>query len=542
MKYLNAWLLVAAGLIVACVCEVDAAERRAATDTSSVGSTPVTGQLRRTPPPRPEARLLIRGRLIVKADVGLRAATPLIVEDRGAGGYLDVVHEGPGFEGTPVVEDIGGGRYRVTLQTSDRLPVGLYRGMFRARMCTESPCANVIAGTSTSAQYRVNVKWANPGEWETFQRNAAHTGYVPVAVRASRITKIWERDGFDPGRPTIISNGITTGNGMAFVSYRDADFVWTLSALREADGFEVWRRQFETAQLNAPSVTGARVFVATTGHETTYLWSFEAADGTPRFQSPFDFQWGNVLAPTVSNGIAYTNGGYFGGGIYAYDADDGMPLWTGFSGANDASTPAIKDGMAYYYNGDAMKIYDAFDGSVLGLIADPYDPQWSGYSYNGAPMAGSTDHVVSFSGTQYSIGRPLVNYSPASGAARWRTARRYRTQPAFMDGVIYSGSHSPKSFDAIDEATGQVLRSWVPAASDTRFYNNVVLTKNLAFVSTDRAVYAIDLATHQPVWSYRAPLGVSSVLSTAETSQIDLTAESGCAGLAYRCQSARAAP
>jgi outer membrane protein assembly factor BamB len=30
----------------------------------------------------------------------------------------------------------------------------------------------------------------------------------------------------------------------------------------------------------------------------------------------------------------------------------------------------------------------------------------------------------------------------------------------------------------------------------------VVVTKNLAFVSTNRAVYAIDLATHQPVWSY----------------------------------------
>jgi len=71
--------------------------------------------------------------------------------------------------------------------------------------------------------------------------------------------------------------------------------------------------------------------------------------------------------------------------------------------------------------------------------------------------------------------------------------------------VVYAGSNTPKSFDAIDEATGQVLWSWVPPVSDLRFHRNVVVTDNLVFVSTDRAVYALDLATRQPVWSYPTP-------------------------------------
>jgi outer membrane protein assembly factor BamB len=221
-----------------------------------------------------------------------------------------------------------------------------------------------------------------------------------------------------------------------------------------------------------------------------------------------------VLAPTIVDGIAYTNGGYYGGGVYAFDADDGMALWSRFSGDDDMTTPAVADGHAYFYDGGALRIYDAFDGSVVGNISDPYDPEW-GYSHHGAPMLGSPDHVFSFSGGAFSgrassqveqyESRPLLDFSPAANSVRWRTAKDYKTQPAVADGVVYAASNDPKSFDAIDEETGQVLWSWVPGTADTEFHRNVVVTRNLAFVSTNRALYAIDLATHRPVWSSPTP-------------------------------------
>lgn len=79
------------------------------------------------------------------------------------------------------------------------------------------------------------------------------------------------------------------------------------------------------------------------------------------------------------------------------------------------------------------------------------------------------------------------------------------THPATAKGVVYAGSNAPQSFDAIDEVTGQILWSWVPQPPDLRFHRNVVVTDNLVFVSTDRAVYALDLTTRQPVWSYPTP-------------------------------------
>jgi len=180
-------------------------------------------------------------------------------------------------------------------------------------------------------------------------------------------------------------------------------------------------------------------------------------------------------------------------------------LWSRFNGDDDMTTPAVENGRVHYYeDGVGLLVYDSSNGNTTASIADPTAPEWFGYSYRAAPMLGSPDHVIAPSGNN-SGGRYLVNYSPANNASRWTSAKTYAGTPAIKDGVIYATSNHPKALDAIDEATGQILWSWVPASSDTAFYNNVVVTRNLVFVSTNRATYAIDLATRQPVWSTATP-------------------------------------
>jgi hypothetical protein len=46
---------------------------------------------------------------------------------------------------------------------------------------------------AASVPYRVMLKWVNVAEWETFQRNAGHTGHVPIVVNPVRIAKKWQR-------------------------------------------------------------------------------------------------------------------------------------------------------------------------------------------------------------------------------------------------------------------------------------------------------------------------------------------------------------
>lgn len=78
------------------------------------------------------------------------------------------------------------------------------------------------------------------------------------------------------------------------------------------------------------------------------------------------------------------------------------------------------------------------------------------------------------------------------------------TQPAVAHGVIYAGHWSPV-LDALSETTGEVLWSWPGMPGDNGFHRNVIVTDNLLFVSSDQAVYALDLETHEPVWSYPVP-------------------------------------
>ena len=416
------------------------------------------------------------------------------------------------LEQNPAITRIDERNFRVEVRVASGLAEGTYTGYVELKTCRDEACAYAIPGGTLYVPFEVIVE--DPanialGEWETFQRDAGHSGYVPATFHPRAFAYKWEWY-----RPTGYINTVATASGLVFVS----DYIYfgpaTLRALRENDGGEAWQQTFQNyPALNPPAAANGKVYIATTGHEKTFLWAFHADTGLPVFQNSFAAQWSHVLAPTIRDGRVYTNGGAGGGGVYAYYDTAGDLLWSKFSGDDEMTTPAVDQSRVYHYDGTALVTYDVATGLKLSSTSDPYNPS-QGYSYHGAPMLGQADSVTTFSGGVFSGGlssveqsnsRALINFSVAGNAVRWSTLRTYMTQPATAKGIVYAGSNAPKSFDAIDEATGQVLWSWVPQSPDLGFHRNVVVTDNLVFVSTDRAVYALDLTTHQPVWSYPTP-------------------------------------
>lgn len=421
------------------------------------------------------------------------------------------------LERQPTITRIDGREFRVQVRVADGLAEGNYRGYLELKTCLDEDCLSAIPRGTLYVAYEVKVddpKKFVLGEWETFQRDAGHTGYVPATFRPSSFTYKWQWRRPTSGTLGFI-NPVATAPGLVFVSDDEYFGSPSLRALREDNGSEVWQQAFPNfPALNPPAASDGKVYVATTGHQQTFLWAFDANSGAPVFQNSFAGQWPHVLAPTIHGGRAYTNGGYYGGGVYAYDATGGDLRWSKFAGDDDMTTPAVDDSRVYYYSGTALLTYDIETGATLSSTPDPYAPG-QGYSHHGAPMLGLPDSVTTFSGGAFSgrasssveqfDARSLINFSVDNNRARWRSSRAYITQPATAKGVVYAGSNSPKSFDAINEATGQILWSWVPPASDLKFHRNVVVTDNLVFVSTDRAIYALDLTTRQPVWSYPTP-------------------------------------
>jgi outer membrane protein assembly factor BamB len=257
--------------------------------------------------------------------------------------YLNVAPVDPIFDANPVVTPLGNGRYTVALVTARQAAVGDYSGAVTLRMCSEVPCVNVIAGSTTTVPYRVRID--RPAlivpEWQTFQGNAGHTGFVPVTLDPTKFAKAWEWRRTSTGVLGFI-NAVATENGKVFVT--DDEYFGSLTslyALNEADGTLAWRQDFINAPaLNPPAAANGVVYAATTGHSDTFLWAFKASDGSLMFKSAFDGQWPHVLAPTVRDNRVFTNGGYFGGGTYALDAQTGARQWAQFAGDDDMSTPA----------------------------------------------------------------------------------------------------------------------------------------------------------------------------------------------------------
>ena len=507
-----AWLMLVAWALVAC---------GGGTGTSADGeqtkslSKPFVGKPRLTVAVTPSsfALTLSEG---ARQDVNLMV-TVVGFRSAAASVFLSVAPLDAVFAPDPVVTRLAGGRHAVLLRTAPSLPVGEYSGVVTLRLCRESPCARAIAGTTVTVPYTVSVQGSASvaPEWQTHQGNAAHTGYVPVALNPARFAYAWEWRRSTTGVLGFI-NAVVTEGGRVFVT--DDEYhgpLTSLYALNETDGSLAWRQDFlNYPALNPPAVANGIVYAATTGHENTFLWAFRANDGTPVFKSAFAGQWSHVLAPTVRDGRVFTNGGYYGGGVYGYDASSGASLWSVFSGDDDMSTPAVDGNHVYHYNGNALEVYSTGTGAPVASITDPQVAA-SDYSYHGAPMLGSDDHIIAFSGGAFSgrasssteqyESRPLTNFSLAARALRWRSSSAYLTAPAVANGVVYAGRNNPKSLDALDERTGQVLWSWPGTANDTEFHRNVLVTNNLVFVSTDRAVHAIDLNTHQSVWSYPSP-------------------------------------
>lgn len=103
----------------------------------------------------------------------------------------------------------------------------------------------------------------------------------------------------------------------------------------------------------------------------------------------------------------------------------------------------------------------------------------------------------------------LVAFDIATRRIKWSALSSesddFVGSPAIADGIIFvqNSAYPRVRLEARRESDGAILWTWEPPWSDELgLSGNVVSTNNLVFVSTQRAVYAIDRATHQQVWTY----------------------------------------
>jgi hypothetical protein len=433
--------------------------------------------------------------------------------------YVEVVDSVGVIVPTVAMSANPNGSYSVTLMTSPNLAAGRYQGALQVRLCRDNVCASQVAGSPVAFPYDFQVapgtnltplmRWGAVNDWETFQGNAGHTGYVPVSLDAAKFSRRWRWLSPD-GRQV---KPVSIADGSVFVATSGYFAPSNLFALSEADKSVRWTHDFGSVfALNPPAARDGKVFVATSGHENTFMWSFDAATGAQLFKTSFSAQWEHYYAPTVDAANVYTNGGYYGG-LVAFNKANGTTAWFSTLSQYDQWTPAVDANYLYAYLGEScggcanagLTVLDKTTGAVVKSIPDSLF-SWSGWSINGAPIIGSNGSVIMVNGPANFGGNRLISFDVANGVIAWAVSGAYQGNPAVANGVVYATTKSPFRLEARRESDGALLWTWTPSdLGAAGFYGNVIVTDNLVFLSTDKKVHAISLASHASVWTYPQP-------------------------------------
>ena len=392
------------------------------------------------------------------------------------------------------------GSYTARFKPAAALGMGTYNGSVTFRLCREAACSLVYPGSTQAFAYTMTLRL---GDWTTYQRNAAHTGYVHTTLDPAAFRKSWT---WSPATTNRVST-VAAANGLVYVTGQETNGTATLYALASDTGAQRWSYAIgNTTYFSPPAVGNGRVFVTTmtTSSNENPIISVDAVTG--QFTPPralFASQWSNFLQPTPYKDGLYMSAGYYGNVVYGFNYTTSSGWGTEVDGGIWAGeTPAVDEDTVYYYSGNALELVDRRTGERKASLTDPFY-QRSFYDYYGAPVLGSMNNVMAYS-SQRSASTPsiLVNWSLATKAYAWRSASTYSTAPAVGGGRVYLSRANPSELNVLDEATGTVLWSWTPSSNE-KMIGNTILTDTLVFVSTDKAIYAIPTqgSSHAPVWS-----------------------------------------
>lgn len=406
------------------------------------------------------------------------------------------------------------GRYvfELSTATSNALAVGTHSSNLELRICQDDVrvCRQPIAGSPWIVP--LSVKVLSPtnltalkavdglGAWSTYQGNAAHTGYVAASFDPAVFSRRWKV----ASQNTYTGNYLSTAidNGRAFFVRRTTSGRAELIAISEDKGEPAWKVDLGTLhQVNPPAAANGRVYLTSTGHEDTFLWIYDQVSGKLLRQESMSSQWPSYSAPTVLGTDVYTINGYTGG-ISKYGDAEGKFSWHGRGTAYEGWSPSTDGRFVYAYStpDDTLAVLDAASGNLAYSIGEPYP--YSTYFVASAVVLTDTQQAI--------VGGGSLTAFDLNGHKRsWTLNANTTGTPAYGNGTIYALGANGRSLEARAPATGNLL--WTVSLLEGGSYSNVIVTRNLAFVSSDSSTRAIDLTAQKVVWTY--PMGGSLAIS-----------------------------
>ena len=332
----------------------------------------------------------------------------------------------------------------------------------------------VLASTNPSDA----TSFPKVADWAMLHGNSKHTSYQPLMLKSEDFALRWTTT--VKGSATAVA----TGNGRIFLN----DGINTIS-LNAGTGDFIWSYPFAGGST---SYADGKVYGHIGGHQATAFIGLDAVTGALKFSSTHGDQWSSYSAPTIYNGHAYVNGGYYGG-MVAFNASNGAKEWEISSPVVDWSSmwePAVSELGLFAVGQNKLRSLSPTDGSLI------FEMESSLAISSQTPVIGSRGNVFTAGPrvVSYDIGKRKVSWQSEANAV----ANDNYTNIAVGNSEVYALSSG--SVTAFDESNGRII--WRKTLSNSSYLSNIALTASHLFVADSNNVYAIDLTSRLVVWSY----------------------------------------
>jgi eukaryotic-like serine/threonine-protein kinase len=268
-------------------------------------------------------------------------------------------------------------------------------------------------------------------------------------------------------------------------------------AARPGDGAMIWNFCTGSDITATPVVQGDTVFIASYDHS---VYAVNARTG--------DIRWGYETDAHISGSTPAKDGFVYAisydGYVYALDALTGTVVWREYVGPS-VSTPTIDGDFVYVASsGGEMFKFSARSGATIWSR----DISSCGSPYYAAPTVEDDVVYIGFGHASVTCPDGLYALDAADGTTIWtfgagRNVGIYTTPAIDAEaGIVYVGGKEPtdNSVFAVDISTGIPLWSFVAGSIST---SGPILKEEVIYVgSYDYNIYALDAITGEELWSY----------------------------------------
>lgn len=312
-------------------------------------------------------------------------------------------------------------------------------------------------------------------DWGMLQGNSKHNSYQPLMLNAETFKLRWST-----AIPTTAS-AAATGNGNIYLRSNN-----NIVSLTAGTGEFIWSYPFSGG---GTSFSNNTVYSHIGGQDATAFIALNPDTGALKFSSTHGSQWANYSAPTIYDGHAYVNGGYYGG-MVAFNAINGTKEWeisTPIVEWADYWEPAVSELGLFVVGQNKVRSLSRINGSVLFEIESPQ------------PISAQTP-IIGSKGNVLTRGAGITSYDIANRKVAWQTQSNLTpySSIAVGNGRVYALSGN--TITVFDEINGKSLWSWT--RTNTILTSNIVVTASHLFVADGSNVYAVDLSSHMLVWSH----------------------------------------